>query len=124
VKSPVSDTSDKPGFRTITNKDIPTSISTSPGQSNENIDGFICCFTLRFELDDVNNSGDGRDEVLWVDSDFISPSLLEHRLDLWLLDEALVDETDSEVMECEMVELFAADSVDLTGEEVDDDRNY
>lgn len=35
VKSPVSDTSDKPGFRTITNKDIPTSISTSPGQSNE-----------------------------------------------------------------------------------------
>jgi hypothetical protein len=63
VKSPVSDTSDKPGFRTITNKDIPTSISTS-------------------------------------------------------------HETDSEVMECEMVELFAADSVDLTGEEVDDDFDF
>lgn len=94
----------------------------SPGKLD--IDGFICCFTLRFELDDVNNSGDGRDEVLWVNSDFISPSLLEHRLDLWLLDEVLVDETDSEVMECEMVELFAADSVDLTGEEVDDDFDF
>lgn len=54
----------------------------------------------------------------------ISPSLLEHRLDLWLLDEVLVDETDSEVMECEMVELFAADSVALTGEEFDDDFDF
>lgn len=35
-----------------------------------------------------------------------------------------MDETDSEVMECEMVELFAADSVDLTGEEVDDDFDF
>ncbi|XP_063446041.1 zinc finger protein Noc-like [Mytilus trossulus] len=36
VKSPVIDTSDKPGFRTVSNKvDIPALIPSSPGQSSE-----------------------------------------------------------------------------------------